>query len=210
MATDTFDIASSAADGACYMSGSYPPASFTEYSDNTADGGENVLDVGKSNFGGTRFFNVSFLRFDTSGIGDSDTITAATLKLYLYSVVHATGGKSLVGDYYDFGGEPTVSGDYTETASPSIFSALGLGSITSGAVNDIALTDLTGINKTGYTGIRLTLSSGDITTSGQQNTVYIASYEHSTLQAAQLEVTYTPSGGGGGGGHANMLTMGLA
>jgi len=133
------------------------------------------------------------MRWDTSVIGSGSTVTAATLKVYVISKQLNEAGRSLVGDYYDFGSEPTVGADWVETASPSIFTAIGIGSITAGAVNNITLTDLSGISRTGYTGIRLTLSSG-APTAGNTDFVQFATREHATFQEPRLSVTWTGGG----------------
>jgi hypothetical protein len=186
MPTDTFAVSSDANDGSCYKQGTtWPPTTFA------VDDGPDQY-ASKALVGGTYYADVSFMRFDTSSIPDTATITGAVLKLDIIAKSDDN-NFSLVGDYYDFGGEPSVSADWIETASPSIFSAIDLTGITVGAILSITLTDLSGISKTGFTGIRLTLSSGTPT---GQNGIQYAAYEHTTRQEPRLDVTYTVSGGG--------------
>jgi hypothetical protein len=186
MPTDTFAISSAANDGSCYKQGStWPPTTFA------VDDGVDQYAT-KIKIGSTYFADVSCLRFDTSSIPDTATITAANLLIDVIAKADDDTTFSLVGEYYDFGGEPSDSTDWKETASPQILS-VDIGSITAGAVNSIPLTDLSGINKTGITGIRLTLSAGTPT---GQNGVHYAAQEHTTRQEARLEVTYTVAGGG--------------
>jgi hypothetical protein len=95
----------------------------------------------------------------------------------------------LVGDYYDFGGEPSVAADWILTASPSIFTAKRLNTFTAGSPSTITLNDLSGINTSGYTGIRLTLDSGT-PSAAFENNIIIASSENTTYLGVQLDVTY--------------------
>jgi hypothetical protein len=129
------------------------------------------------------------MRWDTSSLPDGATITAADLILYAVSRSEFGGDNyGVVGDYYDFGGEPVVPADYIETASPSIFTVVDMGTFTLSATNTIPLTNLTGISKVGFTGIRLTLNAGTPT---QSNIMSFASSEHATGNTPRLSVTYT-------------------
>jgi hypothetical protein len=195
MPTDTFSITSAANDGTGYKSGSsWPPAgAWTDYSDNS----DNYLWIYKINNSTSPLYenDLTFLRFDTSSIADGSTVTGAVLKLYAISKTD-NDNFGVVGDYYDFGGEPTVDADYTEYSTPSIWTAVDLSAITASAVNDFTLTDLTGISLSGYTGIRVTLSSGTPGIGhGQDSSVAWAAYEHAS-QEPRLEVTYTEAAGG--------------
>jgi hypothetical protein len=189
MPTTTFAISSAANDGSGYYeSTSWPPNGGTW----TADDGTSLW-VSKTRVGNIYYNDVAFLRFDTSSLGSGATVTGATLALYVISR-STSQSASLLADYYDFGGEPSGSEDWVLTSSPAILSQ-SVSSLTTGAVNSITITDLSGISKTGITGIRLTLSA--ITPTGT-NEVEIAAYEHTTLQEPRLTVTYTTGGGGGG------------
>lgn len=194
MPTDTFPISPSTNDGTAFWSrATYPPTtSTTTFGDEPGD----TLFVTNGFFSPNYIIEETFLRFDTSTISSSATITAANLLLYALSKVDGANNKDLVGDYYDFGGEPVIEADGIEGASPSIFSAVDLAAITTSAVNTIALTDLTGVKRagenngqgfTGITGIRLTLTAGIPTV---DNNVQFAAQEHAN-QEPRLEVTYT-------------------
>ena len=131
-----------------------------------------------------------FLRFDTSAIPDGAVIESALLRMYATIDMEDANNVALVGDYYDFGGGASIAADWILTASPSIFSAVDLTSIVENAVNDIVFTDLTGINKTGYTGIRLTLSA--YTPNFNHDAAVFASFENSLhYQEPRLTVTWT-------------------
>ena len=187
MPTDTFPIAAATDDGCgLWTSGSWPP-SFS------ADESDTELICSKA-LVGNYVEEISFMRWDTSTLPDDSTIDSANLQLYATSRNDTSDNYSLVGDYYDFGGEPVVAGDFIETASPTIFTAKDIGTFTLSAVNTIALTDLTGISKTGTTGIRLTLSSG---TPAAENYIIFAAFEHAQ-QEPRLEVTWTAAPAGTG------------
>ena len=166
--------------------GGWPPSSGGVWTDNSNAIYESAvkMDQGGSNSTG----QIACLRFDTSFLPDDAVIQSALLQMFVTFVEDAN-NTSVVADYYDFGGEPTVAADFIETASPSIFTAVDLGAITVGAVNSFPLTDLTGISKTGYTGIRFTLSS--YTPNFNYDQVQFAAFEHTVYQAPRLTVVYS-------------------
>lgn len=135
------------------------------------------------------YAEICCMRWDTSALPDDATITGATLKLRLVSVV-TTLTRNVEGTYYDFGGEPTVAADWILSAPASIFTPVDVAGLTVGAVNNFDLTDLTGISLSGYTGIRLNIS-GDAAPVNNKSAARFASYEDPSLPAPQLDVTYT-------------------
>lgn len=131
----------------------------------------------------------NYLRWDTSSIPDSATITSAVLKIYVQSQSFPDTVK-VAFDFYDFGGTPSTSGDWQQTPAGDAIAAFGAGTLTDGVVNSISLTGLTGISKTGFTGLRGSTDSRP--TAGPGGTyVNFASYDHASQPAPQLEVTYT-------------------
>jgi hypothetical protein len=133
--------------------------------------------------------DIAYFRFDTSSLPDTAVVSGATLKLYINSKGTSVDNMSVVGDYYDFGGEPVVTGDYIQTASPSIITPVSINGVATGVVVDFVFTDFTGISLTGITGIRLTCSAGT-PTSGNDNYIEIAQREHATLQEPQFDVVW--------------------
>lgn len=101
--------------------------------------------------------DIAFLEIDTSGLPDMATVVRATLKEYVLSRGTAQ-AFHVVGDYYHFGGEPSVAADWIQTANPNIFTpgAEPVTGFTANAWNTMDVIELGGINKFGYTGIRLT------------------------------------------------------
>lgn len=192
MPTDTFDIAVAADDGAGYKSDStwagVPTGPF-------ADEPGDVIYVVKY-VPGNYYAENAFVRFDTSSIPDDATVTAAQLKIYLLALVSQFGTQFLEGDYYDFGGTPTVTADWILTVAASIFTPIQTTSLTTSAVNTIDLTDLTGINLSGYTGIRLAISNVTVVNNSQEVELDFAGFGNATGSAAQLLVTYTTPAAG--------------
>lgn len=190
MPTDTFVISAAGNDGTGFRQAAtwagIGAGSFT------ADDGSTLF-VSKLHSGSTFFADVSFLRFDTSALPEGITVTGANLLLFVIGKQDQDTTFGLVADYYDFGGEPSVAGDWIETASPSILAATDLGVISTGGVNTIALSDFTGISTSGFTGIRLTLSAGTPGSPDVVNSLDIAAQEHAS-QEPRLEVTYTEAG----------------
>lgn len=128
------------------------------------------------------------IRYDTSNIPDDATITAAKIVMRFAQRVDADGTFNLEGEYYDFGGKPSTSADWVETVGSSIFTPVDLGTLATGSFFEFPLNDLSGINKSGITGFRFTLSSG--TPSVGKNLLGVNSYSQNS-QATWLEVTYT-------------------
>lgn len=194
MPTDTFTCGDNDDGGGIHSSASYPPSGFTANGDGT------TIEIVRQLTGATYHVANGLFRFDTSTIDDSATVTAAVLKVYVVSVDMDGTGYQLIADYYDFGGEATVAGDITSSDTGNIITSVGLLSLTASAVNNLTITDLSGINKTGHTGIRLKLNQ-DTAPTADNNYVVIASSEDAVNPAPQLEVTYTvPSG-------ASMITV---
>jgi hypothetical protein len=135
------------------------------------------------------------LRFDTSAIPNDATVTAANLKLYVDGGTSAD-GLNLCGEWH-LSAAPPASTDWTADAATTAFS-VALNSLTDAALNTIALTDpAANVNKSGYTGIRLTVSkrAADAAPTGG-NGFTGPSLEHATNPEPTLEVTYTEAGGG--------------
>ncbi len=99
----------------------------------------------------------SLLRFDTSGLPDTATVTAATLRVTPSAKTDGADALSLVGEWYLLDGTNT---DSTVTPSSTAFAGITLASITVNTATtapflDIALLAPTSVSKTGNTGIRL-------------------------------------------------------
>lgn len=204
MPTATFSVASNDDDGYGECDDTVWPPSTATFVDRCA-GNPGEMYALKD---GSTFLSANcWVRWNTGAtIPSTATINSAKILVYptFRNAADGSGTFKLVADYYDFGGCPSVVSDYTLTASPSIFTAVNYMTWTLNAVNEIVLTDLTGIMRSGesngqgianYTGVRFTLDE-PITPTGQ-NYVLIAPLEHATGQEPRLEVTYTeaPTGG---------------
>ena len=180
----TFSVAADADDGSgYYFAATWPPNSGTFVDEPGA-----VLYAVKdlSDF---YYAEVCCMRWDTSTLPDAATVTAANLKLYVTTTPFTEAGRNLIGDYYDFGGEPTVAADWVLETSPSIFTGVLVDTIATGTVLTVPLTNLSGISKTGYTGVRLSISGA--AAPAAKAAARFASREDATNPEPQLEVTYS-------------------
>lgn len=196
MTQTTFEVLSDVDDGCGYKTGGgYPPTGSYVVLDGSA------LYAWK----GTSEVDCSFIRWDTSAIPDDATITAATLRVYVTGVGANPDSRSLVGDWYDFGGEPSVDADWTASVGTTAVAGTALSSFSLYSWSDISLSNPdANINKTGYTGIRLGVSGAAGTA---DNYVAFAAYEYDPTKAPELVVTYTEAAGAGG--TANILLLGV-
>lgn len=149
--------------------------------------------VGKSETSGTgsSYYNDwTIISWDTSSLGAGATISAAYIRLYVNG--KSNGTFSLIADNYNgWAGGNLVAGDWVETASPNVITSTAVTSITNSAYNQIDLTDLTAINKTGETALRFTFTSG---TPGNGTVCYIALDGKSDTNPPEMVVTYTAGG----------------
>ena len=153
----------------------------------------------------------SYFPFDTSGIPDSDVISAATYSVYVHST--PTDTSDAVNIHVAAASQASVS-----SISTSDFDAVGdtsFGSVpiptTAGSIDfTLNASGLAHINKTGYTKLS-NRSDRDIDnsppTTGTLSIAYRFANYSGTAQDPTLEVTYAPGGGGGGFVPTPMLQM---
>lgn len=186
MATDTFALSANDQDSCGYKRGS----TFATLSAETFDEnpfGATLISLSCTSSGEFWILN-GFMRFDTSTLPDGATITGANLKVYVDTGAEPD-GIQFAADFYDFGGTPAVDADWEATSSGDAIATIDVGSLTQGAVNTIALTGLTGISKTGITGLRFAPKTGATPTG--DNYVDFAAFDHGSFQEPRLEVTYS-------------------
>lgn len=196
MPTDTFPIASAGNDGCGYRTDTvWANISTGAYTDESDLPG-NVIYVAKYRTAGGDYFNENlYLRWDTSSLPDDATVTSANLLLFITDIIETSDDFEYAADFYDFGGEPSVAGDWELTSSGDAITVIDPDSLTSGAVNTIALTGLSGISLNGFTGIRLAPNDSSSPTVNGDAWLEVAAFEHAS-QEPRLEVTYTvPSAG---------------
>lgn len=131
--------------------------------------------------------DVILLAFDTSSLSDTATVNSATLRLNLQSVLSGDGARSLTAGYSAWDG--TSNSDWVGTAQTDAHAGTALSSLTQNASNDLALINLTNINKTGITYIKVHISGGQPTLS---NGAVVTFYDHATLAEPQLIVDWLP------------------
>lgn len=186
MATDTFNLTAGTQDGSGSLSGAtYPSlASFA-----TNDGNGTIYANRGFNGSGTYFVDNALMYFDTSTLPNDAIVTAAELEVVVI-VVADTDNLSVIGEYYAYDGSPTVAGDITldevaDAIAPVDISGIGL------STDIFTLTNVSNINKTGNTGLRLkvTKRAADAAPTGF-NYIGMAEFEHATLAAPVLRVTW--------------------
>jgi hypothetical protein len=189
MPTDTFSITLAADDGSGWKeAASWAGVSAGTFEDGSSAFDDTILGLQKQVVAGPTYrINLTFLRFDTSSLPEDATISAGNLLLYCTEFVSPE-ETLFAADYYDFGGEPPVDGDWEATSSGDCITSFDLADLTGASVNTIPLTGFSGINKSGYTGIRIAPANSNAPT--VQNYALFASQEHAQ-QEPRLELTYT-------------------
>lgn len=118
------------------------------------------------------------------------SVSSATLRVYVNAASSPT-GRDFQGEWYSW--VPTAqTSDWSSTASGTAFS-VPIAGITTASINDIPLTDApTQINTSGYTGLRLHISGGDIVGTNENNHVTLESLDYSVAENhAVLIVEYS-------------------
>jgi len=188
--TDTFSITVGDNDGYVYGRGLYSTARETAYKAET----DGCLQVGQSYSSTANYYYVYrvFLKFDTTSIPESATITSATLKLYGYANRMWDGTFDICVQKWT-GDTPIDTGDYNQFDGVT-YGTFGGGSFHTDAWNEITISepgDL--IEKGGYTKICLR-SSKDINGIAPNNYDLVQFYDAVLNEGAYpptLEVTYT-------------------
>jgi len=143
----------------------------------------------------------TFVLFDTSSIGDTDTITAATLDLYVTAVTNADNDGD---DYLALASSSPatntalITTDFNDVGSTEYGSVPDLGALTASAYNTITLTE-TGRNTISKTGVsKFSVREGhdmeNVAPVDDNRVVASSADETGTSQDPKLTVTYTAAG----------------
>lgn len=163
-----------------------------------ANSDDNTIDILSIKQGPAYFISRGFFLFDTSSIGDPDTINAATLSLYATAITNDDDD----GDDYlalvssaPATNTNLITADYNDVGSTEYGSVPDIGSLTLSAYNVITLTEA-GRNTISKTGVsKFAVREGhdfDDSAPVGNNTVTVSSADHSgTSQDPKLTVTYT-------------------
>ena len=132
-------------------------------------------------------YNIADLHFrwDTSSLPDAAPITAASLRLWGVAKVD-TNARNLVADWNDFGAGLTCA-DWVHDSLNDAITGVTIASLATGANNTLSLSNLSNLNRTGFTGIRLHVDGG---VPGGVNEFSIAMFDDPALDEPQLSVTY--------------------
>jgi hypothetical protein len=135
----------------------------------------------------------ALFQWDTSAIPDNAVITGAWLRVHVLSRGDVD-NRSIRIRYYNWGGSSNT--DYTaedfDSGGTAAQDGYDITNLTAGQVNDIPITDFSGINKSGTTKLRVSVTGGQPTGSQDENW---ASFENTNSQpVAKLVIRYnTPS-----------------
>jgi hypothetical protein len=186
--TATFPVAFDVQDQSVGRSGAnYPPTNGAV----TRQATDATVEASKNREGSTYVVRNILLMMDTASIPDDATITGARLRFWCTDALTHKGrntqnGRNFVGEYYGWDGTSQTDWSATTPASLMLFS-VPIANIVKGAWNEVELTDLSGIGKTGATLIRCHVSGGAPT---GYNYVAMAAFEDVNPEA-QLVVEYT-------------------
>jgi hypothetical protein len=194
MPTSTFAVTADADDGhgkmqsastwALIASGVYPDNPF----------GSTLASTAKHGVASVFYVVNAFFLFDmdnpVSGtvIDAGGSVDSGAVDLYVDGAA-APDGATFAADYYDFGGSPSTSADWEQSSSGAAIASISVGSLTTGAVNTIALTGLSGVVKTGKTPLRI--APTDTTAPTGDNFIDFAAREHTTGQEPRLRIVWS-------------------
>ncbi|HET9051743.1 MAG TPA: DNRLRE domain-containing protein, partial [Candidatus Dormibacteraeota bacterium] len=166
-------------------SGGYPPTAAP-----AANTTGTVMTAGRRNAYSSYFVYDNLVRFNLSGLPSNATVTSATLRVYVTGTANGD-GRNLVAEWVPASDWPITASDYALTSTASALSGVPVSSISTGAVNALSLTGLSGITPGGTAGLRLTIDGGQ---PAGDNYVQMATFDNtSSLPVPQLVVTYTTS-----------------
>ena len=183
--TTTFDITAGGNDG--HSEDATAPLLYADVACDAALTTDTTQFVSRFFTGAAYAISNGHLRWDTSAIPDNATVTSASLRLYVVSKVDSADARSLVADWNDFGAALTCA-DWVHDALSDAHAGTTIAAISTGQNNSLALSNLSNVSITGFTGIRLHISGGQPTAS---NRVEIAYFDDPGLDPPQLSVTYT-------------------
>ena len=155
----------------------YPPTTCS-----SVDTTSSNVKTSKIRSGPNRNVFTSMLKWDTSSIPDSATITAADFKPYI-TLLQDADSRNWDGEYYSSSNWPINCADWIVNAGTTAF-AEDLTNLTVDTRATITMSSPTSISKTGDTGLRMSISGGD--PSGFNN----VSFEDYLGNDAELVVTY--------------------
>ena len=141
-------------------------------------------------FGGTSQFSRgnAILRFNTEGIPDNATISAATLDIKSDTTYADTDNRSLQIEWLPNPGEISFAQYFTATPAATAKAATDLTTLAASTSYSWALLNPdTNINKTGYTGLRFHIDGAAPTGT---NRIGFYSFDHATEPEPKLVVTF--------------------
>jgi hypothetical protein len=178
----TFNIAASADDEIVYRDGgTYPPTGAVQRLLDTTD-----IWADRGLYSGPSYrILVALMRWDTSSLPDDCVVTGATLRLRIVTINNNESRSATLGWYLRNGTDT----DHATIKETNPHAGTLLSTITNNTDNDFVLLDVdTGVNKSGYTGLRLHIS-GTAPTVGE-NSLWLAAFDNVALTEPRLIVDY--------------------
>ncbi len=185
MTVSTFSITASGNDGGTISTPNATYASVVCASGSVTGATEGAI---RTLFAGEFYIWYVHLRWDTSSIPDADAVSAASLRLYV-TLLQDEDNRNLQADWNDFGAALDCSDWVHDAPTADAIAGADITTLTVSANNTLALSNLSNINKTGVTGIRVHVSGGQ---PAARNRVDLSMFDHATLDEPQLSVTHAP------------------
>jgi hypothetical protein len=186
MAETTISVAASGDDGYAAKEGTtseWPPSGTSTFVSDTAT---NIL-VRKAKFAAFSDLVVALVRFDTSVLADDIPVAGAVLRMV--PIANGLTTRNLQVEYYPSSNWPIDITDWIGTAEGTNAGVFPISGLALDVPTDFVLTNPENISRTGYTGLRLTLSGGQPAADADDHRIEFASFDHATLAEPQLIVT---------------------
>ena len=183
-------IAASADDGFVESyGGSFPPSTNQNAGTSDAD-----FYIQRDKYGSNYFISLGLWRFNTGAVlPASCTVTAADLKLYVLAALDSNEGRNFQAEYYGPENWPIGVGDWQSAPVGSgAIAPVDIDAVVAsvGAYHAFALQNLSGVSKSGYTGLRLGVAiTGDATPTANSYGRFGAFDAGSSIP--YLRITYT-------------------
>jgi hypothetical protein len=179
--TTTFSVAAGADDARIERTGStYPPAGGI-----SVDSTSTSAYCARSFISPTYYITVAIVRWDTSSLSGAQ-VQSATAKFYL-SAKGADDNRQVTIEWYNWT-PPASTSNWVQDAVNNAHAGTSIASLPNAAQYvSLALQNLSNLNTSGYTGLRLHVSGGQPTGS---NLFQFRSFEHTGGTPPLLEVTY--------------------
>lgn len=150
----------------------------------SADDSSTYFVVSSQDDGGESVVQRAAALFDTSPIGDTDTVSSATFSIYALFKNNSNSESFRLVSFAPASNTSLAVGDFDAFGTTGLASDKTIASVSTGAYNDVALTDLTAVSKTGITKLGLRIV-GDITNTNPSGYNYVQASSADTSGTTQ-------------------------